>query len=45
MEKKIYYSDNNNKIESNIIFFNHPLYLNLIIKNITSDNFLNTNTY
>ena len=44
IEKKIYYS-NNNKLISNIIFFNYPLYLNLIIKNLTSDNFTNTNQY
>ena len=44
IEKKIYYS-NSNKLISNIIFFNYPLFLNLIIKNLSSDNFTNTNQY
>ena len=40
-EKRIYNSVNN-KIVSNIIFFNYPLYLNLVIKNISSSTFLNS---
>jgi hypothetical protein len=43
MEKIIYNSNNLNQIETNIIFFNYPFYLNLVLKNITSDNFTNTN--
>ncbi len=40
-EKRIYNSVNN-KIVSNIIFFNYPLYLNLVIKNISSSSFQNS---
>ena len=43
MERKLYFSDNNNYIITNTINFNKPYYLNMILNNITSSNFINSN--